>query len=194
MRGVGKVFEDIDAKLTDWMAGQRLFFVGSAPAEGGHVNVSPKGPIESLRVIDDRTVAYVDLVGSGIETVAHAGQNGRICIMLCAFDGPPRILRIHGEATVHRPGGDRYQELMAGFDLVAVPAAEWVARSIVEVSVQRVADSCGYDVPLMSYDGVRPQRMAWIEKKLAKSGDAVFADYVAQKNAESIDGLPGMPP
>jgi hypothetical protein len=189
---VGKVFEGIDAKLTDWIGRQRLFFVGSAPSEGGHVNVSPKGPIETLRVVDDRTVAYVDLVGSGIETVAHAGQNGRICVMLCAFEGPPRVLRLHGQATMHRPESPRYQELVAGFDLAAVPAAEWVARSIVEVDVQRVADSCGYDVPLMSYEGVRPQRMAWVESKLAKSGETVFAEYIAEKNAESIDGLPGM--
>jgi hypothetical protein len=189
---VGKVFDGIDAKLTDWIGRQRLFFVGSAPSEGGHVNVSPKGPIESLRVVDDRTIAYIDLVGSGIETVAHAGQNGRICVMLCAFEGPPRVLRLHGQATVHRPETRRYRELVAGFDLAAVPAAERVARSIVEVDVQRVADSCGYDVPLMSYDGVRPQRMAWVESKLAKSGETVFAEYIAEKNAESIDGLPGM--
>jgi hypothetical protein len=189
---VGKVFDGIDAKLADWIGRQRLFFVGSAPSEGGHVNVSPKGPIESLRVVDDRTVAYIDLVGSGIETVAHAGQNGRICVMLCAFEGPPRVLRLHGQATVHRPESRRYQELVAGFSLTAVPAAEWVARSIVEVGVQRVADSCGYDVPLMSYDGVRPQRMAWVESKLAKSGETVFAEYIAEKNVESIDGLPGM--
>jgi pyridoxamine 5'-phosphate oxidase-like protein len=189
---VGKVFDGIDAKLADWIAGQQLFFVGSAPDEGGHVNVSPKGPIESLQVLDERTVAYLDLVGSGIETVAHVRQNGRICVMLCAFQGPPRVLRLHGRATVHRPADERYRDIVPRFDLTAVPAAERAARSIVEVDVDRVADSCGYDVPLMQHAGVRPQRMAWIDSKLAKSGETAIDDYVAQRNAESIDGLPGL--
>src|SRR3954454_20987867 len=112
---MGKQHEIIDAKTAGWIGRQVMFFVGTAPDQGGHVNVSPKGPIESLRVLDERTVAYVDLVGSGIETVAHVGQNGRICVMLCAFEGPPRILRLHVHATVHLPGSDRYDELIAGF-------------------------------------------------------------------------------
>jgi len=190
---VGKVFDGIDERLAGWITRQRLFFVGTAPEGDGRVNVSPKGPIESLRVVDGTTVAYLDLIGSGIETVAHVRQNGRICIMLCAFEGPPRVVRLHGQARVHLPGGDYVMELLEGFDLGAVPAAERVTRSIIEVDVERVADSCGYDVPLMRYDGVRPQRMAWVDSKLAKSGDGAFVRYVADKNAESIDGLPGMP-
>jgi hypothetical protein len=190
---VGKVFDGIDERLAGWIARQRLFFVGTAPDGDGRVNVSPKGPIESLRVVDGSTVAYLDLIGSGIETVAHVRQNRRICIMLCAFEGPPRVVRLHGQARVHLPGDDRYEELLAGFDVTAVPAAERAMRSIIEVDVERVADSCGYDVPLMRYDGVRPQRTAWVESKLAKSGDGAFDRYVADKNAESIDGLPGMP-
>jgi hypothetical protein len=189
---MGKVFDRIDEKLSGWIGAQRLFFVGSAPDGAGHVNVSPKGPIESLRVLDEHTVAYLDLVGSGIETVAHVRQNGRICIMLCAFEGPPRIVRLHGQATVHAAGSPRFAELADGFDLAALPAAEWVARSVVEVDVHRIADSCGYDVPLMRYKGVRPQRMAWVESKLAKSGDTAFERYMAEHNAESIDGLPGI--
>jgi hypothetical protein len=191
---VGKVFDGIDANLARWIARQPMFFVGSAPDAGGHVNVSPKGPIGSLAVLDQHTVAYLDLVGSGIETVAHARQNGRICVMLCAFQGPPRILRIHGRATVHLPGEHRFEDLVTRFDAAAVPAAEQATRSIVAVDIERVADSCGYDVPLMRYDGARPQRQAWVESKLAKNGADAMSEYVARRNAESIDGLPGLAP
>jgi len=94
--GMGKLFEEIDEKLAGWIRGQALFFVATAPERGGHVNLSPKGPIGSLRIVDGRTVEYEDHVGSGAETAAHIRQNGRICIMLCAFSGPPRIVRLYG--------------------------------------------------------------------------------------------------
>src|SRR5919199_4236510 len=97
---MGKIFDSIDDRLQAWIARQRMFFVGTAPSDGGHVNVSPKGPIESLRILDDRTVAYLDLVGSGAETIAHLRENGRIVIMLCAFEGGPRIVRLHGRGEV----------------------------------------------------------------------------------------------
>jgi predicted pyridoxine 5'-phosphate oxidase superfamily flavin-nucleotide-binding protein len=189
---MGKVFDAIEPKLAEWIGRQRLFFVATAPDGAGHVNLSPKGPIESLRVLDPHTVAYLDFVGSGIETVAHLRQNGRICLMLCAFQGPPRVLRLHGQGEVLRPGSAEFTRVEAGFDLAALPAARDAARSLVKVAVERIADSCGYDVPLMEYRGVRPQRMAWVESKLAKGGDGAIAEYVTSRNAESIDGLPGI--
>ena len=101
---MGKVFDAIDDKLAAWIGRQRMFFVGTAPSgDGGHVNVSPKGPIESLRILDPHTVAYQDVIGSGAETIAHLRDNGRIVVMLCAFEGPPRILRLHGRGTCSRP-------------------------------------------------------------------------------------------
>ena len=101
---MGKVFAEIDDKLARWIRGQQMFFVATAPEIGGHINLSPKGPIESLKVLDPHTIAYLDLIGSGAETVAHLRQNGRICVMLCAFQGPPRILRMHGHGTVLTSG------------------------------------------------------------------------------------------
>ena len=98
---MAKVFDTIDDKLAAWIGRQRMFFVGTAPSgDGGHVNVSPKGPIESLRILDPHTVAYQDVIGSGAETIAHLRDNGRIVVMLCAFEGPPRILRLHGRGEV----------------------------------------------------------------------------------------------
>jgi Pyridoxamine 5'-phosphate oxidase len=180
---MGKIFDAIDERLEAWIGRQRMFFVGTAPSDGGHVNVSPKGPIETLRVLDDHTVAYLDLVGSGAETIAHLRDNGRIVIMLCAFEGGPRIVRLHGTG-----------EILAG-DAIDFPEATALPvqhRSVIRVDVDRVADSCGYGVPLMSYVGERPQSRAWTERKLAKGGPTAIEDYMAEKNSVSIDGLPAL--
>ncbi|MGI8595647.1 MAG: pyridoxamine 5'-phosphate oxidase family protein [Solirubrobacteraceae bacterium] len=189
---MGKVFDGIDEHQRGWIARQPLFFVGTAPlAGGGHVNVSPKGPIGSLRVLDERTVAYLDVVGSGAETAAHLRENGRIVIMLCAFEGPPRILRLHGRGEIVLPGEERFAELLerCAFD---EPAAAETRRTIVVVEVTRVADSCGYGVPLMRYEGERPHLDAWAEKKLRVGGPEALLDYQREKNATSLDGLPAV--
>src|SRR5213078_4662034 len=107
-----KVFDAIDDKLATWIGRQHMFFVGTAPSgDAGHVNVSPKGPIESLRILDPHTVAYLDVIGSGAETIAHLRENGRIVVMLCSFDGPPRILRLHGRGEVVLAGDERFEAL-----------------------------------------------------------------------------------
>src|SRR5690348_298876 len=178
---MGKVYSEIDEKLAAWIERQRLFFVGSAPlAADGHVNVSPKGDLRWFRVLGPREVAYLDFVGSGAETIAHARENGRIVVMFCAFAGPPRIVRLHGRATVHPPDG----ELAAHFD-----PPEHAVRSVIRVDVERIADSCGYGVPLMRYEGKRTQQEAWVEKMVR---DGALDAYVAEKNARSIDGLPAV--
>jgi hypothetical protein len=181
---MGKIFDAIDERLEAWIARQRMFFVATAPSgDGGHVNVSPKGPIEALRVLDDHTVAYLDLVGSGAETIAHLRENGRIVIMLCAFEGGPRIVRLHGHGEVL--GADAIE--FPGVDVMPVQQ-----RSVIRVAVERIADSCGYGVPVFSYEGQRTQMRAWTEHKLAKGGPTAIDDYKAEKNALSIDGLPAL--
>jgi hypothetical protein len=189
---VGKVYDAIDDRWRDWIARQPLFFVGTAPLDGdGRVNVSPKGPIGSLRVLDEHTVAYLDVIGSGAETIAHLRENGRIVVMLCAFEGPPKILRLHGRGETVLAGEPRFDELLAraGFEDPSAPEAR---RAIVVVHVERIADSCGYGVPLMSYDGERPHMGASSEKKLRVGGVEALRDYQREKNAESIDGLPAV--
>src|SRR3954447_2410357 len=186
---MAKVFDGIDDHLRDWIGRQRLFFVGTAPlSPDGHVNVSPKGPIESLAILDDHTVAYLDVIGSGAETIAHVRENGRIVVMLCAFEGPPRIVRLHGRGEVVPAGDPEFADLAArcGFD---PPAGR---RAIVVVHVDRIADSCGYGVPLMSYEGERPHMEASVQKKLRVGGDDALIEYQRRKNAESIDGLPAV--
>jgi len=189
---VGRVYDRIDDRLRAWIARQPLFFVGTAPrGDDGHVNVSPKGPIGSLRVLDDSTVAYLDVVGSGAETIAHLRENGRIVVMLCAFEGPPRILRMHGRGEVALAGDAEFAALLerAGFDEPAAPEAR---RAVIVVHVERIADSCGYGVPLMAYEGVRPHQDAWAAKKLRTGGPSALAEYQTENNAASIDGLPAI--
>jgi hypothetical protein len=185
------VFERLDEHQREWIAARELFFVGTAPlAADGRVNVSPKGPMGTFRVLDDHTVAYLDMVGSGAETVAHLRENGRIVVMFCAFDGPPRILRLHGRGEVVVAEDPRFEELYARADFDAPHDIEAARRAVILVEVERIADACGYGVPLMSYEGERVHAEKWAEKKLRVGGESGIADYMAEKNVESIDGLP----
>jgi hypothetical protein len=189
---MGKVYERIDEHQRAWIARQAMFFVGSAPlAADGHVNVSPKGPIGSLRVLDDHTVAYLDVVGSGAETIAHIRENGRVVVMLCAFQGPPRILRLHGRGEIVLASDERFAAVFeqGGFEAVEVPESH---RAIIVVHVNRVADSCGYGVPLMDHVGERPHQAASSAKRVRVHGPDAYVAYQREHNAASIDGLPAV--
>jgi pyridoxamine 5'-phosphate oxidase-like protein len=184
---MGKVLDALDEKLTGVVLRQPVFFVATAPAgRDGHVNVSPKGTSGTFAVLDPRTVAYLDLTGSGVETIAHLRDNGRITLMFCTFEGPPLIVRLHGRGEVVVPTDDRFPDLLAAFPEQADAPG---IRSVVRVDVERVSTSCGYSVPLMEYQGDRPQLRQWAERR---GPDGVEA-YRGEKNAESIDGLPGLP-
>ena len=179
---MGEVYDGIDDKLREFIEAQHVFFVATAPSgESGHVNLSPKG-LDSFRVLGPRSVAYVDYVGSGAETIAHLRENGRITIMLCSFEGPPKILRLHGRGRVLEPPDDDFAELRPRFP------ADPKARSIIRVDVERISDSCGYGVPVMSYEADRTLLRQWAEKK----GNEKLEAYQIEKNAESIDGLPAL--
>lgn len=168
------------------MVAQPVFFVATAPDEpDGLVNCSPKGNRDELAVIDEHTVAYLDQTGSGVETVAHLRDNGRIVVMLCAFTGPPRIVRLHGHGHGTYPGDDEFGALATAF-----PGAQEVGvRSMVIVDVARVADSCGYGVPLMDFERHRPTMDEWAARK----GPQGINAYWREKNRVSIEGLDGLP-
>lgn len=180
---MGKVFAEITAELGAWLRAQRMFVVATAPlAANGHVNCSPKGG-DTFRLLGPREVAYADLTGSGIETVAHLRENGRIVLMFCAFAGAPKIIRLHGQGEVLAPGDAAFEVLRTKFPpLVGL-------RTIIRVKVTRVADSCGYAVP--RFDFVQPRD--GLDKLGEKLGPAGLADYRRRRNATSIDGLPGLP-
>jgi hypothetical protein len=189
---MGRVYEGIDERLAKWIARQPLFFVGTAPAgPDGHVNVSPKGPIGTLKVLDPLTVVYLDKVGSGAETIAHLRDNGRIVIMLCAFEGPPRIVRLHGDGEVVLPPDPDFESLLdLGFD---EPQAPQDRRAIIRVRLRRISDSCGYGVPLMAYEGERPHGDLSTAKRLRVHGPEAMIRYQEKHNRVSIDGLPAVP-
>lgn len=179
---MGQTYTEIDDDMRAFVARQHVFFVATAPTGGdGHVNCSPKG-LESLRILGPTTIAYLDLVGSGAETIAHLRQNGRIVIMFCAFEGPPKILRFYGRGQVVEPGDGEFRTLTASF------APKLGLRAIIRIDLDRISDSCGYGVPLMHYEGERAQLPAWAERK----GEDGLAEYQRQKNALSIDGLPAL--
>jgi hypothetical protein len=181
---MAKTFEGIDEKLGGFLADQPVFFVATAPSgTEGHVNLSPKGVAGTFTVLDPQTVAYLDITGSGIETVAHLRDNGRIVLMFCAFAGPPRIVRLHGRGTVVLPGDGDWEELAARFP------PQPGTRSVIKVVLDRVSDSCGFGVPLMTYENERGQLADWADRKTGEE----LAEYRARKNATSIDGLPGLP-
>ncbi len=175
-------FTSLRPDLAQWWREQPMFFVATAPSgDGGHVNLSPKGH-DTLRVLDPERVAYLDLTGSGVETIAHLRDNGRITLMACAFGGNPRISRIYGRGTVHLVGTAEFDALAPEFP--TLPGR----RSIIEVEVERVTTSCGYAVPLMDLVDDRERLLDWAGAK----GDDGIAEYWGKKNAESIDGLPGI--
>ena len=179
---MSKTFEGIDEKLGRFLADQPVFFVATAPSgSDGHVNVSPKGVAGTFSILDPLTVAYLDITGSGIETVAHLRDNGRIVIMFCAFAGPPRIVRLHGRGTVVLPGDSDWEDLAARF-----PPQPGI-RSVIRVALDRVSDSCGFGVPFMTFDRERGQLAEWANRRT----DEELVEYRAKKNAASIDGLPG---
>jgi len=189
---MGRTYDEITDHLRAWVAQQPMFFVGSAPLTAdGHVNVSPKGPIGALRILDDHRVAYLDIAGSGAETIAHLRENGRIVVMLCAFEGPPRIVRFHGRGEVILPADPRFEPLRAdaGFQDASLPQAR---RAIIVVDVTRVSDSCGYGVPLMTLDGLRDHHALSTGKALRTLGPDGYAAKRAAANAVSLDGLPAL--
>ncbi|GAA1463627.1 pyridoxamine 5'-phosphate oxidase family protein [Williamsia maris] len=179
---MGKVFDSIDSTLRSWIEKQPMWFVATAPLAGdGHVNVSPRGH-DSFSVLDEHRVAWVDYTGSGVETIAHLRENGRICIMFTAFDGRPRIVRLHGRGTVSLPGEPAFDEV------VARHPSNPSTRAVVIVEVSRISDSCGWGVPVMEMVDERDLIRLHAEKK----GVDGMIDYRTQKNARSIDGLPGL--
>ncbi len=177
---MGKLYEQLSPELRSWIAQQHMFFVSTAPlAESGHINCSPKG-LDTFCIADANTVAYLDLTGSGAETVAHVRENGRIVLMFCAFEGPPKIVRLHGRGEVLSPTSPGWAEWLARFP------EQPSARCVIVVHVTRISDSCGYGVPVLEFRNDRDVIQRWVQTK----GVENIATYRREKNRISIDGLP----
>jgi predicted pyridoxine 5'-phosphate oxidase superfamily flavin-nucleotide-binding protein len=185
------IYSELDERLIKFITSQPMFFVATAPCldrsgSGGHVNVSPKGYRDTFAVIDPLTVAYLDLTGSGAETIAHLRQNGRITIMFCSFDRTPKIVRIHGTGRVILPGEPDWADLAPYFPAATDERKD--CRSIIVVAADRISDSCGYSVPLMDLVDERDLLIQWADRKSADD----LAAYRVKHNSASIDGLPAI--
>lgn len=179
---MGKVHASLDDNVREFIHNQTVFFVATAPlTAAGHINISPKG-LDTFRVLGPTRVAYLDLTGSGIETIAHIKENHRVVIMFCAFQGRPNILRIHGSGSVVEPHQLEFAELQNHF-----PDFEG-KRAVIVVDITRVSSSCGMGVPLLHPEGEREQLAAWSRNK----GPEGLKAYRQTKNRSSIDGLPGL--
>jgi hypothetical protein len=180
-----KLHEKIDARLRAFIEAQPVFFVATAPSgDEGHVNLSPKGMAGTFAVLDEHRIAYLDYYGSGAETIAHLRQNGRIAVMFCAFTGSPNVVRLHGTGRALFAGDPRFAELAPAFGADDRHAV----RSVIEVEVTRVSDSCGFAVPLMDYVGDRDLLL----RSHSRRDEAALVDYGERKNGVSIDGLPAL--
>lgn len=177
---MGHTTSEIDAPIREFIEAQHMFFVATAPVNG-HINLSPKG-LDSFRILSPRQVAYADYTGSGVETIAHIRENGRLTIMFCAFEGRANILRLYGTGRVIEVGDPDFATMLPQFNVGAG------VRAIIILDISRVMDSCGFGVPLYEYRGQRDQLTAWAEKK----GEAGVREYRGKKNASSLDGLPGL--
>lgn len=172
----------IDDKMAKWILQQKIFFTASAPLSAeGHINCSPKG-LDAFRILDEKTVAYQDMVGSGAETIAHIRENKRLVIMFCAFDGPPKIVRLHGHGEYILPKHPEYSHIESHFE--SKPGV----RAYIKLHVTRVSDSCGYSVPVYDYKHDRDVLDKWVERK----GEAAIQQYIVDNNQKSIDGLPAI--
>jgi hypothetical protein len=179
---MGKVHDRIDQPLEHFIAAQRMFFVSTAPAGSeGHINLSPKG-LDSIRLLDPHTLVYLDYVPSGAETIAHLRENGRIVLMWCAFEGPPRILRVHGHGSVLEPQDAGFGPLRELF--ASAPGV----RAVIRIAITRISDSCGFGVPRYAFERDRSQLPDWARKKTERE----LLDYQRQKNQASIDRLPAL--
>ena len=175
-------YTEINSKIQKWIDRQYMFFVSTAPLSGaGLVNCSPKG-LDGFRVLSPKRIGYLDVGGSGIETVAHLRENGRIVIMMCAFSGPPKIYRFYGKGSVVESQDAGFDDLLKKFPAVPYP------RNIIVVDIDRIIDSCGYGVPLYDYQKQRDSMENYFESKTPQD----IAAYRAEKNRESLDGLPGL--
>ncbi|MBL0123734.1 MAG: pyridoxamine 5'-phosphate oxidase family protein [Betaproteobacteria bacterium] len=178
---MGKTYTEIDAELAAWIRRQKMFFVATAPLKGELINCSPKG-LDTLQILGSRELAYVDIGGSGIETVAHIKENGRIVLMMCAFEGPPKIYRFYGRGTVVAAHENQFLELLQHFPEPPV------CRAIVRIAITRIQDACGFGVPLYDFKKQRDTLPRYVAAKTSNELNASIAKY----SAASIEGLPGL--
>ena len=175
---MAKFYEKLTSRLQDFIKNQKIFFVATAPEEG-RINLSPKG-MDSLRVINEKRILWLNVTGSGNETAAHLLENDRITIMMCSFEGAPNILRIYGKGKAIHPSDTKWNDVVGLFP--ETPGT----RQIFDISVESAQTSCGMSIPFLEYKGERDQLNDWAKDK----GEDGIQQYWQDRNLTSIDGKP----
>jgi hypothetical protein len=175
---MGKQLQKLTPSLQKFISVQKIFFVATAMNKG-RINISPKG-IDTFRILDDKKICWLNLTGSGNETATHVLHDGRMTILFSAFEGPPKIVRLYGTASVLHPGDVEFGALSTLFP--EIPGM----RQIFDMTIELVQISCGMGVPLMTYESERDELIQWAREK----GEAGLRDYRTKKNSTSLDGLP----
>lgn len=175
---MAKFYPELNELLQEFIDEQKIFFTGTAP-NVGRINISPKG-MDTFRCVDNKTVAYLDLTGSGNETAAHLNENGRMTIMFCSFSEQPLILRLYGQGRVISQKSPEWESFYSKFE--PLPGE----RQIIVLDIDSAQTSCGYGVPLYELKEERPTLREWASKK----GEDGIVEYWRNKNQKSIDGLP----
>ena len=171
-------FPALDERLTRFIEAQHMYFVATACAEG-YINLSPKD-MDSLRVLGDKQIIWLNLTGSGNESSAHVQDNGRMTLMFCSFERQPLILRLYGQARVIHPRDDDWDSLYANF-------GDWVgARQIFDMSIDLVQTSCGYAVPHYEFQSERETLTKWAQKR----GRDGVETYWSERNQLTLNGQP----
>lgn len=179
---MGKEYTEISDRIQNWITRQHMFFVSTAPsAADGLVNCSPKG-LDCLRVLGPKEIAYADTGGSGIETVAHLKDNGRITLMMCSFEGPPMIYRFYGTGVPIEPHEKHFAELLERFPPLPT------VRNFIRIKVHKIMDSCGYGVPMYEFRKHRDSLTNYFNNQSEED----ILEYRRTRNARSLDGLPGL--
>ncbi|THU80579.1 hypothetical protein K435DRAFT_785377 [Dendrothele bispora CBS 962.96] len=204
---MGQFYDSIPPNLIEWIQKQHIFWVATAPlSQSGHVNLSPKCTRGMFHVVDESKVWYEDMTGSGIETISHIRENGRVTILFTAFEGPPRIVRLFGTGTIHEFGSPEYNAL------ISPEARQPGSRAVIMVDVHKVGSSCGYSIPFFDFKSDRNQLHQWAARREkfdaetdqdinGKPQNSTTGTQVSEKgiraywlnnNMASIDGIPGL--
>jgi len=176
---MSELFEALDERLTEFIENQKVYFVATAPSDGEHINLSPKG-LDSLKVVNPTQVAWLNLTGSGNESAAHVLENGRMTLMFCSFEKQPLILRLYGTARVIHPRDKQWSDFYPMF----TPSVS--ARQIFVLDISRVQTSCGFAVPFFDFAGERDTLTKWAESR----SESDIEEYWEKKNQTSLDGMP----
>lgn len=173
-----KLYDHINKRIQKFIGAQKIFFVATA-TEQSRINLSPKG-MDSFRIINEHKVHWLNLTGSGNETAAHLGVDGRITVMFCAFEGAPMILRLYGKGSVIHPKSENWEEAISNFPSLAG------TRQIIEIDIESVQTSCGMSIPYFDFKEERLQLDDWAKNK----GEEGIKEYWKEKNELSLDGIP----